>query len=103
MCKKCILCKDRSSGILYFIQVTSSGQRVDPDKHRRADFLFPESTKEFERLPLEFRGYCGYHLTVHDRLLIPSVPALGVLNHKGRYYGFYSKEAADAFASNPDK
>ena len=29
--------------------------RVDPDKHRKAEFLFPETTKDFETLPLEFR------------------------------------------------
>ena len=29
--------------------------RVDPDKHRKAEFLFPDTTKDFETLPLEFR------------------------------------------------
>lgn len=29
--------------------------KVDPDKHRKAEFLFPETTKDFETLPLEFR------------------------------------------------
>lgn len=36
-------------------QTSGPDHRVDPDKHRKASFLFPESTQEFEQLPLEFR------------------------------------------------
>ena len=77
--------------------------RVDPDKHRKVEFLFPESMRDFDQLPLEFQGYCGYHLTANDRLLIPSIPDIGVLQHKGRFYGFSSRTAADSFASAPDR
>ena len=77
--------------------------RVDPDKHRKAEFHFPEGTRDFGRLPLEFQGFCGYELTVNDTLLLPGVPDIGVLEHKGRFYAFSSKEAADNFASSPDK
>jgi len=40
------------------VQNSGSEGRVDPDKHRKAEFLFPETTKDFERLPLEFRVSC---------------------------------------------
>ena len=41
-------------------------------------------------------------LTVHDRFLLPANPSIGVLHHRGKYYGFSSKEAADEFAGNPE-
>ena len=36
-------------------QNAGSEFRVDPDKHRRAEFLYPDTTKDFDLLPLEFR------------------------------------------------
>ena len=41
-------------------------------------------------------------LTVHDRFLLPANPSIGVLHHRGKYYGFSNKEAADDFAGNPE-
>ena len=43
--------------LLHNTCVQSSGEdvRVNPDKHRKAEWLFAESTKDFEQLPLEFR------------------------------------------------
>lgn len=82
---------------------SSSENRVDPDKHRKADFVFAESMRDFDQLPLEFQGYCAYHLTANDRFLVPSIRDVGVLQHKGRYYGFSTSKAADQFVSNPDK
>ena len=77
--------------------------RVDPDKHRKAEFHFPEGMRDFDRLPLEFQGFCGYELTVNDSMLLPGVPDIGVLEYKGRFYAFSSKEAADSFANSPDR
>jgi len=51
---------------------------------------------------LSTQGYCGFMFTVHDRLLVPANPNIGVLHHRGKYYAFSSKEAADGFAGNPD-
>ena len=76
---------------------------VDPDKNKKLDFVFPDTLRDFDKLPLEFQGYCSYHLTVHDRLVIPSVPNIGVLHFKERYFGFLDSKAAEAFAANPDR
>lgn len=70
---------------------------------KKFEFLFPEGLRDFDKLQLEFEGYCGYHLTAHDRLLVPSVPEVGVLHHKGRYYGFMDSKAAEQFATNAEK
>merc|ERR1719394_1656185 len=59
------------------IQQSSGDQnRVDCKKEevRRLDWLFPETTKNFHRLPLQYRGYCGWTLVKYDRLLIPANP-----------------------------
>ena len=48
------------------------------------------------------QGYCGYSFAIHDRLLLPANPQLGVLHHRGHYYAFANREAADGFASNPE-
>ncbi|XP_013397751.1 cilia- and flagella-associated protein 206 [Lingula anatina] len=69
---------------------------------KHLDWLFPETTKNFQRLPLQYRGYCGYAIVKNDRLLIPSNPDIGVLRYKDNYYAFSSKQAAMEFAQNPD-
>ena len=49
------------------------------------------------------QGYCGYTFTVYDRFLLPANPNIGVLQHKGKYYAFSSKDAAIEFADKPDE
>ncbi|KAJ8026094.1 hypothetical protein HOLleu_33834 [Holothuria leucospilota] len=84
-------------------ETTGSEHRIDPKDFRDVDWLFPESTKNFERLPLQYRGYCGWSLVKYDRLLYPGNPSIGVLRYQDRYYVFSSREAAYDFASYPDK
>jgi len=47
--------------------------------------------------------FCSYCLGAHDRYLLPANSSLGVLHYKGRYFAFSSREAADAFAADPEK
>ena len=35
--------------------MTDSSEHIDPDKHGKAEFLFPETTRDFDKLPLEFK------------------------------------------------
>jgi len=85
-------------------QTSGSDNRVDAKKEevKRLDWLFPETTKNFHRLPLQYRGYCGWTLVKCDRLLVPANPLVGVLRHKEHYYAFATKEAAYDFAQNAD-
>lgn len=87
----------------YFFQLIDPEHRIDPLKHRKAELVFPETTRDFEQLPLEFQGFCSHHLTANNGLLIPSVRNIGILQHKGRFYGFSSREAADSFIKSPDR
>lgn len=84
------------------MKVTDSSDCIEPEKHSSAEFLFPDTTRDFDKLPLQFKGYCGYTLVVHDRFLLPANPQLGVLHHRGKYYAFSNKEAAYGFIGNPE-
>ncbi|XP_067935310.1 cilia- and flagella-associated protein 206-like isoform X2 [Watersipora subatra] len=81
-------------------ETSGPNDRVRPKELVNAEWLFPEMTKNFDRLPLQYRGYCGYNLVRYDRLLIPANPGIGVLRHNNNYYAFASREAAREFTLN---
>ncbi|KAJ8316908.1 hypothetical protein KUTeg_004812, partial [Tegillarca granosa] len=80
------------------VQETSGADnRINPNDFKDFDWLFPETTKNFSKLPLQYRGYCGWALGRYDRLLLPGNPEIGVLRYKDQYYVFSSKQAAQEF------
>jgi len=86
-------------------ETSGNDKRVDVNAEgmQKLDWLFPETTKNFERLPLQYRGFCSWTLVTYDRLLLPSNPQIGVLRHKEHYYAFTNRDAAYAFANTPDQ
>ncbi|XP_063433973.1 cilia- and flagella-associated protein 206-like [Mytilus trossulus] len=80
----------------------SKGEKINPSDFKDLDWLFPDTTKHFNKLPLQYRGYCAWALAKFDRLLLPSNPDIGVLRYKDHYYGFSNKQAATEFSQNPD-
>ncbi|XP_074642939.1 cilia- and flagella-associated protein 206-like isoform X2 [Tubulanus polymorphus] len=85
------------------IQETSIPEEcINPDEFKKQEWLFPETTKNFNRLPLSYKGYCGWILVTSDRLLVPANPQIGVLRYRDNYFSFSSRKAAVEFASNPD-
>lgn len=85
------------------MKLVESEGPIIPKEHSSVEFLYPGTTQDFHSLPLQFKGYCGYTLAVHDRFLLPGHPQLGLLHYRGKYFAFSSQEAALAFASNPEK
>ncbi|XP_063682042.1 cilia- and flagella-associated protein 206-like [Bolinopsis microptera] len=78
--------------------------RVEHAPHfKNLEFLFPETTRNFSQLPLQYKGFCGFSIAVHDRLLLPGNPLIGVLRYKDHFFCFTSKEAAVKFAADPDR
>nr|KAF6461615.1 hypothetical protein HJG59_002737 [Molossus molossus] len=59
-------------------------------------------TSNFDKLLIQYRGFCGYTLATTDGLLLPGNPAIGILKHKEKYYTFNSRSAAYSFAENPE-
>ncbi|XP_067658072.1 cilia- and flagella-associated protein 206-like [Haliotis asinina] len=84
-------------------QTSTDEQRINPKDYQveSYDWLFPETTKNFNKLPLQYRGYCALSLAKYDRLLIPSNPEIGVLRFRDHHYAFSSRDAAYEFAQNP--
>ncbi|KAM9314898.1 cilia- and flagella-associated protein 206 [Pholidichthys leucotaenia] len=80
----------------------SSGKRIDPAQMKTQEWLLPETTTNFNELPVQYDGLCGYTLVNRDGLLLPGNPNIGVLKHNEKVYVFSSKEVALKFASTPD-
>uniref|UniRef100_UPI003AAA57EB cilia- and flagella-associated protein 206 n=1 Tax=Centroberyx gerrardi TaxID=166262 RepID=UPI003AAA57EB len=80
----------------------SADDRIDPFEIKTQEWLLPETTANFDKLPLQYNGVCGFTLVNKDGLLLPGNPSIGVLKHRERFYIFSSKEAALKFASAAD-
>ncbi|KAJ8397613.1 hypothetical protein AAFF_G00436120 [Aldrovandia affinis] len=80
----------------------SSGNPIYPLQFETQEWIFPETTTNFDELTLQFKGICSHTLVEKDGFLLPGNPNIGVLKYQEKYYIFSSKEAACDFASNPD-
>uniref|UniRef100_A0A8I3MPX5 Cilia- and flagella-associated protein 206 n=2 Tax=Canis lupus familiaris TaxID=9615 RepID=A0A8I3MPX5_CANLF len=76
--------------------------RVHLVDFRKQEWLFPETTANFDKLLIQYRGFCGYTFATTDGLLLPGNPAIGILKYKEKYYTFHTKDAAYLFAENPE-
>ncbi|KAG1928837.1 cilia- and flagella-associated protein 206-like [Pimephales promelas] len=81
----------------------STEERVAVSEMCSREWCFPESTANFESVPLQYKGFCGFTLVKKNGLLLPGNPNIGVLKHKEKFYAFSSKSAAHAFASEADE
>ncbi|KAF6114547.1 hypothetical protein HJG60_010521 [Phyllostomus discolor] len=77
-------------------------ERVQPVDYRKQEWLFPETTANFDKLLIQYRGFCGYTFATTDGLLLPGNPAIGILKHKEKYYTFNTRDAAYSFAEKPE-
>uniref|UniRef100_A0A8B9T4A9 Cilia- and flagella-associated protein 206 n=1 Tax=Anas platyrhynchos TaxID=8839 RepID=A0A8B9T4A9_ANAPL len=77
--------------------------KTDEERIRETmEWLFPETTADFDQLLIQYHGFCAYAIGVKG-LTLPGNPAIGILKHKDRCYVFSSKESAYIFAQDPDK
>lgn len=85
-------------------ETSTSEHRINAKEinNPQIELLYHETTQNFDKLPIQYRGFCGWSLVVYDRLLIPSNPANGVLRYNDNYYSFCDKQAAYEFANAPD-
>lgn len=47
--------------------------RVHPEDFRKVEWLFPETTANFEKLLIQYRGFCAYTFATTDGLLLPGM------------------------------
>ncbi|NWQ64832.1 CF206 protein, partial [Neopipo cinnamomea] len=78
------------------------GTRVNVSDFKNQEWLFPETTDNFDQLLIQYHSFCAHAIGVKG-LTLPGNPAIGILKHKAKYYVFSSKEAAYTFAQDPDK
>ncbi|KAM9195625.1 cilia- and flagella-associated protein 206 [Mergus octosetaceus] len=78
------------------------GTRVNISDFENQEWLFPETTADFDQLLIQYHGFCAYAIGVKG-LTLPGNPAIGILKHEDRCYIFSSKESAYIFAQDPDK
>ncbi|XP_037988530.1 cilia- and flagella-associated protein 206 isoform X2 [Motacilla alba alba] len=78
------------------------GTRVNVSDFTNQEWLFPETTDNFDQLLIQYHGFCAHSIGVKG-ITLPGNPAIGILKHKEKYYVFSSKEAAYIFAEDPDK
>ncbi|NWZ67315.1 CF206 protein, partial [Acrocephalus arundinaceus] len=78
------------------------GTRVNVSDFKNQEWLFPETTDNFDQLLIQYHGCCAHSIGVKG-ITLPGNPAIGILKHKEKYYVFSSKEAAYTFAQDPDK
>ncbi|XP_012222959.2 cilia- and flagella-associated protein 206 [Linepithema humile] len=64
---------------------------------------YPNVTKDFEKINLEFLGFCAWTFATGKGALIPANPNNGVAKWRGKYYAFKSPDAAVKFGENPDR
>ncbi|KAM0730404.1 Cilia and flagella-associated protein 206 [Formica fusca] len=64
---------------------------------------YPNVTKDFEKINLEFLGFCAWTFATAKGALIPGNPNNGVAKWRGKFYAFKSPEAAAKFGKNPDR
>ncbi|KAM7061059.1 cilia- and flagella-associated protein 206 isoform 1-T1 [Acridotheres tristis] len=76
--------------------------KVNVSDFKNQEWLFPETTDNFDQLLIQYHGFCAHSIGVKG-ITLPGNPAIGILKHKEKYYVFSSKEAAYLFAQDPDK
>ncbi|XP_076759546.1 cilia- and flagella-associated protein 206 [Xylocopa sonorina] len=64
---------------------------------------YPNETKDFEHINLEFLGFCAWKFANEKGALIPGNPNNGVAKWRGKYYVFCSITAAQKFGQDPDR
>ncbi|XP_065767511.1 cilia- and flagella-associated protein 206 isoform X3 [Muntiacus reevesi] len=76
--------------------------RVNAADFKKLEWLFPETTANFDKLLIQYRGFCAYSFATTDGLLLPGNPSIGILKYKDKYYTFNTRDAAYSFAENPE-
>jgi hypothetical protein len=63
----------------------------------KLEWLFPDTTLNFDKLTLAFKGFCCHSLANDNFLLLPSNLNIGVLQYKTNFYSFSTSKAAELF------
>ncbi|KAF7991410.1 hypothetical protein HCN44_002972 [Aphidius gifuensis] len=65
--------------------------------------IYPNTTKDFEKTPLEFLGFCAWTFVAGHGALIPGNPNIGIVQWRNKYFAFSSNNAAKKFGADPTR
>lgn len=79
-----------------------TNHKIEKGSIADASVLYPDTTPNFEHLPVEFAGFCPMSiLEDRDLFLVPGVQTMGIVQKDSRFYSFATVEAAKQFAADP--
>ncbi|XP_063237820.1 cilia- and flagella-associated protein 206 isoform X2 [Bacillus rossius redtenbacheri] len=64
--------------------------------------VHPASSPDFDRICLQYQGFCPWVLAKGRGALVPANQNIGVVSWQGKYYAFSSPEAAYEFDKDPE-
>ncbi|GLV32787.1 uncharacterized protein CBL_00506 [Carabus blaptoides fortunei] len=71
------------------------------EENNKCDILNPLRIKDFDKIPLQYLGFCAFSLVETKGGLIPGNPNMGICKWHDKCYVFSSPEAASAFGQDP--
>nr|CAD7575170.1 unnamed protein product [Timema californicum] len=81
----------------------SMGQTIHRRKTINCGVVDPSVVADFDRIPLQYLGFCAWTFVEGRGALIPANQNMGVLRWNGNYYAFSSPDAAYQFDQDPEK
>lgn len=84
------------------LQKNTGGVVVQPEE-RNAEgvWYYQETTKNFDKLPLMYKGFCAYNLAMNDFKLIHGDTRIGIVQLNDRYYSFSEPKDGVIFCRKP--
>ncbi|CAF1168472.1 unnamed protein product [Rotaria sordida] len=84
------------------LQVNNGGVVVQPEeRHAEGVWYYQDTTKNFDKLPIMYKGFCAYNLALNDFKLIHGDPRIGIVQINDRYYSFSEPKEAVLFCRKP--
>ncbi|KDR14041.1 hypothetical protein L798_11954, partial [Zootermopsis nevadensis] len=69
----------------------------------KCEVIYPAQVTEFDKIPLQYLGFCVWSLVEGVGALIPGNPNMGVCQWKENYYAMSSPAMAAEFGQDPEK
>ncbi|XP_060528377.1 cilia- and flagella-associated protein 206-like [Cylas formicarius] len=87
----------------------TDAQRLEKTAHLKIrsenpdiEILSVEDFRNFDKIDLEYLGFCCWKLIETDGALIPGNPSMGIARYKGKNFVFSCEEGCSMFSKNPD-
>ncbi|UJR21636.1 hypothetical protein I4U23_024713 [Adineta vaga] len=83
------------------LQMNNNGDVVQPEDRSEGTWYYPDRTKNYDKLPTMYKGFCAYHLALNDFKLVHGDPRIGIVQIDDRFYSFSEPKDAVLFCRKP--